>query len=74
MYMNMSSAKISVFEYLNLRSEWENLVQDFNIDEHRKYGTVDNLKVFIKDGAVGNRFRKGFDEAMEIAETILRNA
>lgn len=72
--MNMSLAKISVFEYLNLRTEWEDLVQDFSLDDHRKNGTIDNLTFFIENGAVGNRFRKSFDEAMEIAKTILRNA
>lgn len=72
--MNMSSAKMSVFEYLNLRTEWEDLVQDFNIDEHRKIGTIDNLEIFVENGAIGNRFRKNFDEAMEIAKAILRNA
>lgn len=74
MYMNMSSAKMSVFEILNLRTQWEDLVKDFQMDEHRKFGTIDNLSIFVEDGPVGNRFRKGFDEAMEIAETILRNA
>lgn len=70
----MSSAKMSVFEILNLRSQWEDLVKDFQMDEHRKFGTIDNLRIFVENGPVGNRFRKGFDEAMEIAETILRNA
>lgn len=66
-------SKISVFDYLNLRSDWEDLVKDFQMDEHRKYGTVDNLRIFVEEGPVGNRFRKGFDEAYEIAETILEN-
>lgn len=70
----MSSAKMSVFEILNLRSQWEDLVKDFQMDEHRKFGTIDSLRIFVENGPVGNRFRKGFDEAMEIAETILRNA
>ena len=61
------------FDILNLRSQWEELVQDFNMDEDRKHGTIDNIKWFIDHGLVGNRFRKGYDEAHDIAETILRN-
>lgn len=70
----IKKSKISVFDYLNLRTDWEDLVKDFQMDEHRKHGTIANIKWFIEYGLIGNRFRKGCDEAMEIAETILRNA
>ena len=66
-------SKISIFDYLNLRTEWEDLVQDFSMDDHRKSGTIDNLRIFIENGAKGNRFRKGFDEALDIAEILLRS-
>ena len=66
-------SKISIFDYLNLRTEWEELVQDFNMDDHRKAGTIDNLRIFIENGAKGNRFRKGFDQALDIAEILLRS-
>lgn len=69
--MNMSP--VNFFDILNLRSQWEELVQDFNMDDQRKHGTIDNIKWFIDHGLVGNRFRKGCDDAYEIAETILRN-
>ena len=69
----MSSVKMSVFEILNLRSQWEDLVKDFQLDDYRKHGTIQNIKYFYEYCAPGNRFRKGFDEATEIAETILRN-
>lgn len=69
----MSSAKLSVFEILNLRSQWEDLVKDFQLDDSRKHGTIQNIKYFYEYCAPGNRFRKGYDEAVEIAETMLRN-
>ena len=67
----MSSAKMSVFEYLNLRTEWEEIAQGFMIEDEMKQGTLDNLRCFILDGYKGNRFRKGFDRAIEIANEIL---
>ena len=67
----MSSAKMSVFEYLNLRTEWEDIVQGFMLEDEMKQGTMDNIRCFILDGGKGNRFRKGFDRATEIANEIL---
>lgn len=64
---------MSVFEILNLRSQWEDLVKDFQLDDYRKHGTIQNIKYFYEYCAPGNRFRKGFDEATEIAEIILGN-
>lgn len=67
----MSSAKMSVFEYLNLRTEWEDIVQGFVLEDEMKQGTMDNIRCFVLDGAKGNRFRKDFDRAIEIANEIL---
>ena len=67
----MSSDKMSVFEYLNLRYEWEEIVQGFMLEDEMKHGTLDNIRCFILDGSKGNRFRKGFDRAIEIANEIL---
>lgn len=66
-------SEMSVFEILNLRSQWEDLVKDFQLDDYRKHGTIQNIKYFYEYCAPGNRFRKGFDEATEIAEIILGN-
>lgn len=62
---------MTVFEYLNLRSQWEEIVKDYSMSDYRKQGTIRNIKYFCKHAMVGNRFRKGFDDAMKIAETIL---
>jgi len=59
---------------LSLRTQWEDIVFDFTIDSDRKSGTIDNLNWFIDKGAVGNRFRPGFDEAINIAEQIIKGA
>ena len=72
-YTNMSSDKMSIFEILNLRSQWEEYVKDFQMEDHLKHGTIQNIKYFSEHCAPGNRFRKGFDEATDIADIILRN-
>lgn len=59
---------MNVFQYLLLRSEWEELVKDFKFVG--KEGTIDNLVNFLETGHKGNRFRPGFDRAVEIAKTI----
>lgn len=58
----------SVFEYLNLRSEWEDIVRNYKFIG--KDGTIDNLRTFIKNGHKGNRFRPDYNRALEIAKII----
>jgi hypothetical protein len=53
-----------------LRTEWEDLIKDFKFVG--KEGTIDNLQTFIENGHKGNRFRPGFDRAVEITQEILR--
>ena len=67
-------SRANVFELLNLRTQWEEIVKDFKMDETRKEGTVDNLKWFVEHGMFTNRFRKGYDQAKNIAYEILVNA
>lgn len=62
---------VNVFEYLNLRTEWEEIVRSYKFVP--KEGTIDNLKNFTENGHKGNRFRQDFDRAMEIANEILRD-
>lgn len=62
---------MTVFEYLNLRSQWEDIVREYSMPDFRKQGTIGNIRYFYDYCAPGNRFRKGFDEATEIAHTIL---
>lgn len=67
----MSSDKMTVFELLNLRTQWEELAQDLKVDID---SSVSGLKRFVENGYKNNRFRKGYKEAVEIAEKILENA
>ena len=66
---------MSIFEYLNLRSEWEEIVAkfDFGIYEYAKHGTVKNMHMFYDYQLVNNRFRKGYDRAVEIAQDVVDN-
>lgn len=64
--------KMTVFELMMLRSEWEDLARNFrNINQH---GTLDSLEQFLVSGATRNRFREGFDRAVEIATIITEQA
>ena len=62
-----------VAEYLNLRSEFEEIVSrnGYVMDDYNS--TIDNLYTFISLGHASNRFRTGFERAMDIAETIVKN-
>lgn len=63
---------MNVFQYLMLRSEWEDLVKEFKFVG--KEGTIDNLKTFSENGHKGNRFRPGYNRAVEITQEILKGA
>lgn len=70
----MSQVKPTVFELLDLRYQWEEIVRDFKMDDKRKVGILDNLQWFIENGATGNRFRAGYQESQHLARSILENA
>ena len=65
---------MTVFDYLNLRYEWEDLVKKYRLPkgqaDRKRHGTVENMKYFLDHGIIYNRFREGFDRAVEIAEII----
>jgi len=60
---------MTLFSMLSFRYQWEEIVKDFKLEDIN--GTIDNLEYFIKNGAKGNRFRNNFNEAMNLAETIV---
>jgi len=68
---------MTVFEYLKLRTEWEELVHKYKFPrgeaKRKKNGTIENMKFFLENGTASNRFRDGFDRALEIAEEVVRN-
>lgn len=69
--MNTSQTEdLSIFDILRLRSEWEDLARGFaGVPQD---GTLDNLEYFIQNGHRKNRFRPGFQTALDIAERILQ--
>lgn len=73
MAQNNGCNKMHVFDLLNLRFQWEEIVRDYKMDDKRKVGIIDNLQWYIDNGATGNRFRSGYKESCEIAKEILDN-
>ena len=61
--------KKTVFELLELRFEWEELVRTLKWGD--KDGRIDNLVKFLQTGHKANRFRPGYDRAVEIANLII---
>lgn len=63
--------KSNIFEILNLRSQWEELATNLNVDAN---SSIDGLEWFVENSHKNNRFKSGWDEAMNIAETILKSS
>lgn len=61
--------KMTVYELLDLRYEWEELARSFKLGS--KSGHLDNLQLFVEKGHKANRFRPGYDRAVELAKIIL---
>jgi len=62
----------TLFDILNLRTQWEEIVSYRKTYDLPHYnGTIDNLYHFVQDGVKKNRFRKNFDEALVIAKQII---
>lgn len=70
--MNKSS-KMNVFEYLNLRSEYEDIIHHMQVSKNYKNGTLASMKWFSKNGKQKNRFRDGFERAIEICDEVMAN-
>lgn len=62
---------MTVFELLNIRYQWEQLAIEFKLNSDKKHGSIDNLKWFLLNGHTGNRFKSGYKEAVNIAQTIV---
>jgi hypothetical protein len=59
---------MTIFEILNLRSQWEELAQTLNVEAD---STISGLQYFVENSHKGNRFKEQWPEAMHIAEEIL---
>ena len=58
---------MTFMQVLNLRTQFEDIIRDFNMDS--KSG-IDTIEWFIENGHRSNSLRNGFNEAMNIANTI----
>lgn len=63
---------MTIFEILNKRYQYECLVSLRKTYDLPNYESdINSLKYFINNGYKNNRFRKNFDEAMELAKEII---
>jgi len=64
----------SIFDLLNKRFEFSELVKDLNVPEHIIEGDINSLRWFVHNGHKSNRFKENYEEALSIAKTILKQA
>ena len=62
----------SLGELLNLRYEFNEITKGFNIPSERKESVIYNLVWFKNNGHSKNRFKPGYDRAVEICNIILK--
>ena len=62
---------ISLGTYLTLRTEYEEIIQDFNLPEEIKIGLKENYEWFSKNGHRSNSLRKNFKRAKELSILLL---
>lgn len=62
---------MTIFDFLNKRSQWEWIVCDFKLPQEKYQGTINNLQWFIRYGHRSNSLRKGFEEAKNLAQEIV---
>jgi hypothetical protein len=63
---------ISLAELLRLRSEYEDLARNFDVAEDKRQGVINSLEWFKRYGNRKNRFRNGYDRAIEICNIMLK--
>ena len=63
---------ISLAELLRLRSEYEDLARNFDVAEDKRHGVINSLEWFKRYGNRKNRFRNGYDRAIEICNVRLK--
>ena len=62
---------MSLATYLNLRSEYEDIVQDYNVPDEVKTGLQESFAWFYKYGYKSNSLRNNFSRAKDICKTLL---
>ena len=62
---------MSMATYLNLRSEYEDIVHDFKLPAEVKTGLKESFEWFYKYGYRSNSLRTNFHRAKEISKLLL---
>ena len=66
---------MNYIELLNLRTEFEDIIKDFNMGcqvmQGHSASDINTVEWFIEHGHRSNSLRNGFDNAKQIAETII---
>ena len=65
---------MSIAEILSLSFQFEEIIKNFVIPDNRKASILENIIWFKKYGNRKNRFRPGYDRAVEIANKIYESA
>lgn len=64
---------MNVFEYLDCRFRFEEIIRNFKIPPERKYGTFENLIWFKMHSQRRNRFCEGMQEAQLLCDMIINS-
>lgn len=54
-----------------LEKRWEDLVSVMDLPEQRKVCNDQNVRWFLRNGAINNRFHKNVSEAIDIAKRLI---
>lgn len=63
------TTNLTLFELLDLRFEYEQLIQTLQFKS--KNGDIASLQSFIDTGHKNNRFKPGYERALELAKVIV---
>jgi len=66
-------AKKSIFEILNLRFKFTELVKNLNVPHNIRDGDINSILWFVDHGHKSNRFKEEYREALNIANSILES-
>lgn len=63
---------MNIFDIVNMRSEYEEIIENFKLPEDRYGSSIFDMEYFITDGIASNGLRTGCDRAVEICYTVIQ--
>ena len=63
---------INLIETLNLRTKFEELTKDYRFPNGYSGSDINTLYWFIENGHKSNSLRSGYEQAKELAKTIIK--